>query len=1136
MKKFIVKGLLCPNLDEINLKMKLATLLLIISLFKIQANSYSQNTKITLDLNNVSVEQVFREIESKTEFRFLYKNEEISLDRKISINVEKKKIKEILNLLFAGTSIKFKVHNNRQIVLSVLLSEIREMTKEVPEIEKSIQEKEISGTVKDSNGTPLPGVNIVVEGAPRGTETDFDGKFEIDVSVGEVLVFSYIGMTTVKVTVGDSSVIDVVLMDSAGVLDEVVVVGFGEQKKVSVIGAVQSVKPSLLKTPSTNLTTSFAGRISGVISVQRSGEPGADGANFWIRGISTFGSSQNPLIIIDGVEAEPSDLNALAPEVIENFSVLKDATATALYGAKGANGVMVVKTKSGKLNQKVKINLRIENRIAQPTQVPTFTDGVTYMEMYNEAKKTRSTGNYDLQFSLDKIEETKQDVRDEYLYPDVNWYEEVFRDATMNQTLNLNISGGGKNISYFISALINHDDGLYQHFESNSIETAQSNMRYSFQNNLKAYVTPTTTVGLRVNAQIQDYRRPRATTASLFESALAANPVLFPKFYPNSEDDGKVLFGNATGGPTWGRFPNPFAELVTGSEETYASTMVSVFDVEQDLKFITEGLKAKALVSFRNFSTTTTGKYYNPTYYQLNSRNPIDPDNRYEYEIVGEQNNSALLSSGGNGGDKMMNLQFNISYDHTFNDIHNVSAMLVYLQRDYSVNNPSNFISSLHERNQGMAGRITYNYDNRYFIEGNFGYNGSENFSDGRRFGFFPSIALGYLISNEEFFKPLKPVINMLKIRGSFGQVGNSFTDPRFPYVTEVNPSGGSYTFGSQFNNTRSGPTITKYGNELASWEVAEKWNIGIEFKLFRKISVIADYFVEDRVGIFMQRNTVPAHIGIGNSIPWANIGHVKNKGIDLDVNYDQAIRPDFIVNFKSTLTISKNELLERDEPIYDYDYMSDIGYPLLSHRVLVADGLFTSQADIDNSARQTYSASYLPGDIKYKDLNSDGVIDDNDRKIVGSPSLPQIVYGLGCSVQYKKWDASIFFQGVAKTTISIGNISPFGTLQRNVLGFVADNYWSEENPNPDALYPRLDYGDNTNNLQPSSYWLRDGSFLRLKNAELGFTYKMMRGYLSGINLLTFTEFDLWDPELGSGNGLAYPLQKVVNLGVQFNF
>jgi TonB-linked SusC/RagA family outer membrane protein len=1119
---------------KIELKLRITIFLFLAILVNTHASTYSQNKKISLDLKDVNVETVLQEIESLSEFNFLYNDKDVDFERRVTIKAEKEQISKILHKLFSNTNTIFSLID-KQIILKQNSNTPLPPTSLIKVTKSDIQQLEISGTVKDSEGNLLPGVTIAVEGTNRGTDTDFDGKYNINASAGEVLVFSYVGMTTSKITIANVNVIDVILKEDALALDEVVIVGFGEQKKVSVIGAIQSIKPELLRTPSTNLTSSFAGRISGVISVQRSGEPGADGANFWIRGISTFGSSQNPLIIIDGVEASSGDLNALAPEVIENFSVLKDATATALYGAKGANGVMVVKTKSGQLNERTHINLRIENRISQPTQIPTFTDGVTYMEMYNEAKKTRAIdpNNYDLQFSLEKIEATKDPLRDKNLYPNVNWYDEVFKDATMNQTVNLNITGGSKNTSYFISALLNHDTGLFKHFEANSIETAQKNMRYSFQNNLKVHITPTTIIGLRVNAQIQDYRRPATSTAALFSSTLEANPVLFPKFYPNADsDDDNILFGNATGGPTQGRFPNPFAQLVTGFQETYATTVLSVFDVTQDLNFVTPGLKANALLSFKNWSTTTTGKYYNPTYYQLNS---FDEDDGYQYEIVGTENNSSLISSNGNGGDKMMNFQFNVNYDRTFNDVHNVSGMMVYLQRDWSLNNPYNFVSSLHERNQGLAGRVTYNYDDRYFIEGNFGYNGSENFSEGNRFGFFPSAAVGYMISNEKFFKPLKSIINTLKVRASYGKVGNSFTSPRFPYVTEINANGGGYAFGSQFNNYNSGPVITKYGNELASWEVAKKLNLGLEFKLFNKVSVIADYFIEDRSGIFMQRNTVPAHIGIGNSVPWGNIGEVQNKGIDLNLDYNQAISEDFIINFKSTLTISKNKLIEQDEPEYEYDYMSNIGQPLLSHRVLVADGLFVDQADIDNSARQTFSSSYLPGDIKYKDLNSDGVIDDNDRKIVGDPYLPQIVYGFGTSVQYKKWDVSLFFQGTAKTTIGIGNISPFGTLQRNVLGFVADNYWSEANPDPNATYPRLDYGDNTNNLQASSYWLRDGSFLRLKNMEIGFSYKKMRAYVSGTNLLTFSKFDIWDPELGGGNGLTYPLQKVFNLGVQFN-
>ena len=460
--------------------------------------------------------------------------------------------------------------------------------------------------------------------------------------------------------------------------------------------------------------------------------------------------------------------------------------------------------------------------------------------------------------------------------------------------------------------------------------------------------------------------------------------------------------------------------------------------------------------------------------------------------------------------------------------------MLLYHQREYK-SPSSNFYDTLPLREQGLAGRATYNYDNRYFAEFNFGYNGSDNFMKDNRMGFFPSVAVGYMISNEKCFDTLKDKISLLKIRASYGLVGNSFTSPRFPYITEVNLGGRGYTFGEDWNNTQYGAAIVKYGAENAKWETGEKTNIGLELGLFDRLTIITDFFYEMRKDIFMQRRTMPTTVGIGEAQPYINMGKVENKGVDMSLEYNHAFRPDILLSVRGNFTYAANKLIEKDEPRQLFAYQSEIGLPLNMPYGLVAEGLFKDEEDIANSPRQTY-VQVKPGDIKYKDMNGDNVIDDFDMTYSGNPEVPQIVYGFGASLNYRKIDVSLFFQGVAKTSIVMSSIHPFGEYQFNVYDFIAKDYWSETNPDPNAAYPRLSDTSNTNNTARSDFWIRNGAFLRLKNAEIGFTHKFLRVYVNGTNLLTFSKFKYWDPEVGSGNGLSYPTLRVVNVGLQLNF
>jgi TonB-linked SusC/RagA family outer membrane protein len=629
--------------------------------------------------------------------------------------------------------------------------------------------------------------------------------------------------------------------------------------------------------------------------------------------------------------------------------------------------------------------------------------------------------------------------------------------------------------------------------------------------------------------------------------------VLFPPYYPQEEGVDHIMFGNMAGGPNpihgTNLYYNPYSDMVRGYSNRSESTNIVSFELNQDLSRFIEGWKVNGLISFRNFTKTTITRDFDPFYYGLED---YDPAGSWYTLTSLTRGTTALGYSSVTEGNRSMNLQFSTDYNRIFADVHNVSAMLVYLQRDYNINVPGSYSASLPTRNQGFAGRLTYAYDSRYLAETNFGYNGSENFAKGSRFGFFPSFALGYNISEEAFWDPVRNTVSALKVRGSWGIVGNADTGTnRFPYLTLVTLGGRQYTVGNNWQTTKSGAVITRYGADGATWERGYKRNIGVDMMLFNALDISADVYNETRTGIFMQYRTIPIESGIsGGLIPFHNLGKVKNEGVDLSVNYNKQVNRDLFVNFRGTFTYAKNTLLDRDEPLATPWYMSELGRPLNRNMGFIAIGLFESQEDIDNSPRQQLGA-YTVGDIKYADLNGDGMIDDNDRTQIGDPTVPQIMWGAGVSAQYKKVDFSVFFQGVAKTSIMMGDIHPYSDLSSQLYQFIADDYWSESNPNPNAAYPRIAIKQGSgihNNHKASTFWLRNGSFFRLKNIEFGYTHKFARIYLSGQNVFTFSPFKHWDPELGGvgshggesgysgnrGRGLIYPAQRVFSAGVQF--
>ena len=1103
----------------------------------LQAKSpvYGQAKTFTVSLKNVTLKEVISYVEKNSQYVFFFKPEVINQSTQISVSLKNATVKQLLDKVSEQANIVYEM-KERQIVLK---------EKKVSEQSVSQKKRLLQGLVKDEQGNPIIGASIQLKNTGTGVITDLDGLFQIQVTdKNSVIVISYIGYVTQEISVGDRSSITVQLKEDTKSLEEVVVTAFGAtQKKETMVGSIQQVRPAELKVPSSSLSTSFAGRMAGVIAIQRSGQPGADGADFWIRGKSTFGDATGVLIVLDGVEISSSDLNALDPEVIESFSILKDATATAMYGTRGANGVMIVTTKSGQDLLKPIINFRLETSMSQLTSVPEMVGGVDYMKLYNEALTTRgiTTGLYD----DTKIRATEQGLNP-LVYPNVDWYNEMFNKNAFAQRFNFNIRGGKKAVTYFMSASVKHDAGNLKSLSKDyfSYNNNINVMRYDFVNNLSIKATNTTKISLGLNVSLRDWKGPSAGVDGIFSMSREASPVDFPIVYPARNDkEIYTLWGGMSGGIYNNGYRNPVAEYVVGYKKQFASTVNANIRLDQDLKMVTKGLKLHVLASFKNWSKTETTRKAGYNQFEIDQYN--EATGEYTLSRVGNEQKTALNTEGAATGDRRIFIQAYLDYKRKFG-VHDVNAMLLYNQDQLDNNKPDNLLSSLPRRKQGIAARLSYAYDDRYLAEVNFGYNGSENFAKNNRFGFFPSIALGYNISQEKFWEPISNVISHFKLRGSYGLVGNDGINERYAYLEDIVLSSDKwkYTTGVNQNVNLQGPVWNRYYNPNLTWEVGKKLNVGFDMQLFHQVNLNFDVFKEIRSKIYMQKvNTLPDFIGTGETKIYENSGKMKNVGFDIALDYNKQITKDFFLSFKGTLTYAHNTILERDEPPFQlYHNLSSVGYSRGQHLVYVADGLFRDQADVDSHAEQTLGYIPQPGDIKYVDQpdangNCDGIINTNDRVYMGYPEDPEIVYGFGPSMKYKNWDFSFFFQGAARTSILMSGFHPFGkNATRGVMKFIADDYWSESNPNPNAAYPRLTRDTNANNTVNSSYWLRNGAFLKLKNAEIGYTFKMFRAYLNGSNLLTFSPFKHWDPEMGGGSGMKYPTQRVFNIGIQFTF
>ena len=1020
------------------------------------------------------------------------------------------------------------------------------------------QTKTVKGVIyEEETGEPMPGATVSVEGSTRGVMTDLDGSFELTgVKPTDKLKFECLGKETQVLQVGTMTNFVVKLKNAANELDEVTVVAFGKQRKESVIGSISTVDVKTLKVPSSNLTTALAGNVAGVIAYQRTGEPGQDNADFFVRGITTFGANTSPLILIDNIELTSTDLARLQPDDIESFSIMKDATATALYGARGANGVIFVTTKRGQEGP-AKIFARVETSISAPTDVVELADPVTYMKSYNEAISTRDPLG-ELMYTYDKIEQTGKPGANRLIYPANDWYDMLFKDFATSYRANVSARGGGKVATYYVSGAYTEDTGVLKVDKRNSFNNNIDDKNYTLRSNVDINVTPTTKLAVRLTGNFRDYQGPLNGGSDVYRQVMHSDPVLFPAYYPVDDEHvgiQHIMFGNYEDGS----YINPYANLVKGYKNYQRSQMIAAVQLEQDLKFITKGLSFMTLFNLTRLSEFTVNRQFNPYYYRLDRYDSYTGE--YHVNRINENGTDYLTySESGKTVKNTMYSETRLNYNRSFGK-HDVTGLLVFTASESLTANAGSLQLSLPSRNAGLSGRFTYGYDKRYFVEYNFGYNGSERFHKSHRWGFFPSAGLAWMMSNEKWFKPLTKVVSNLKLRYSYGLVGNDnigSSSNRFYYLSEMsmNNSGLGASFGETRNVSYNGIGVVRYANEAITWEKSYKSNYALELGLFKKLDIIAEYFTEHRTDIFMQRADIPNTMGLQAAV-YGNIGQARSKGIDIQADYKQAWASGLWASARANFTYSTGKYDVYEEPTYPESYRQHAGRSIRQTWGYIAERLFVDDEDAANSPSQAaFGSQYGGGDIKYTDVNGDGVITNADMVPIGYPTSPEIIYGFGVSLGHKGFDFSVFFQGLGRESFWIDATSAYSTKYNKygtapfvnngqLLKAYSDSHWSEDNRDIYALYPRYSAYENHNNTQVSTWWMRDGSFVRLKQMEFGYTLPQkltnkihidnLRVYFQGNNLLCWSKFKLWDPEL-AGEGFNYPIQRTFNIGVNVTF
>lgn len=1079
-------------------------------------------------------------------FKFIESNENLSHMKKQKRLISSYHVLLVALFLSAGISDSFAADPNAGTVKN-----------EIAELQQQQKKITVSGLLTDENGDPIIGATVLEKGTNNGVISNVNGRYTIKVPGNAVLQFAYVGYNTEEKAVKNNTTINVRMVVSSVGLEDVVVIGYGQQKKESVVSSINTVSSRELSMPTRSLANNLAGQISGVIAVQRSGEPGRDDAQFWIRGISSFAGGTNPLVLVDGVPRSMSDIGV---DEIETFTVLKDAAATAVYGAEGANGVVLITSKRG-ASQKPTFDIRTEFGIVKPTRLPQIMDSYNYAKLYNEAQ-WETAGNPTSGFSpmySDDVLEMYRTGADPDLYPNTNFLD-LLEDQTFNQRVTLNLRGGSDRVRYFVAGAFYHENGIYKSQPSDQYDANIGLGRYNIRSNIDINVTKTTELSVDISGQYTDSRYPGTSSDWIWSNLFYFAPNIFPlKFSDGTISEYKNYNGESG---------NPYNMInESGYTKGWSSLLQSKITLNQKLDFITKGLSLKLSGSFDADNSSVTKRSKRPTSYRMQ----LNGQGEKEYiQVNAGAPNLTSPNTVGTSGEKRIYLEASLNYKRLFKEVHDVSGMLLYMQKERQ---PMG--NGLPFKKQSFVARGAYGYDGRYMIEGSLGVTGSENFAKGNRFGFFPAVGVAWYASNEKFMKGIEDVVNKLKIRASFGLTGNDDVDggrQRFLYRASLNEGAPGYNFGFNAgtgatggtNGVGSGIVEALFESPFLTWEIEEKKNVGIDLGLFRnRIDLSIDVFKNDRRNILMQRKTVSQVAGFRQS-PWQNFGKVTNKGLDASLVVNHDINKVHL-SFRGNFTYARNKVTEYDEvsPLYDYQRYTgnSLGKPML----YIADGLY-SEDDFDVTVNPTNGSkqfalkeglpvptgSVAPGDIKYRDLNGDGKIDGYDATYDHKykSENPEIVYGFGLNAEYKGFYAAVFFQGVASASMNINslyNFVPFTQGQLSMVRQAAESHWSSNNPgNTDVMFPRLHTENFEHNRMTSTWWYRDAGFIRLKNVEFGYSFKkeflkkllmkQARIYVQGNNLAVWDKIKMWDPELGSGGAKKYPINRTWTIGLEIGF
>lgn len=1137
--------------------MKLTSILVIALTLQVSAAASSQT--ITFSGKNVAFKKVLSVIKNQTNYVFFYDVEILKNVKPISLNVVNAPVEKVLEQAFSDTSIAWIIEGK-----TISIVPKAEMTNKTIHLAPVI--KHIKGKVTDEKGEPLSSATILLKGTKKAVISDMDGNFTIELPDSKsILVVSFTGFITKEVAVDASVTSLTIQLEEENTTLKEVVIGYGKQKSAQVVSSISSIKGEQLQLPGRSLNNSLAGRVAGLYAIQRSGEPGYDNAEVYIRGLSSFAGGTRALILVDGV---PRNMSDISTEEIETFTVLKDASATAVYGSEGANGVILITSKRGR-NQKTTIDFKIDNSFNSPTRVMPFLGSADWMRLSNEAK-WNTEGNPNLgsfvPFKTD-AEIALYDGRDPDLYPNVNWMDMLKKVAT-NQKYSLNFRGGGDKMRFFVGTSYYNEEGAFlsnptdfnEYNKSINYDVNIGLKRFNLRSNIDMDISETTKLNVDISSQYLTTNYPGTGTGTIFASMMRSAPHLVPMIYSN---------GYPSRYSTAGGFENPYTQLnFRGVTKEYRVALQTNIGLEQKFKSV-PGLIWKIRTSFDADFTGIARKTRGPSEYIAKSRDANG--NLIMTKLNMGQDTSTEATDGGfSGGNKKIYMETSLTYNKKLGEDHALSGLLLANQKESQIQG-----TPLPFRKQGVVGRLSYAYGNKYFMDGSFGFTGSENFAPDHQFGFFPAFGLGYLLTNEYGIGDVikSAGIQTLKLRVSYGQTGNDqVSNTRWPFIEQRFNSG--LTFNSGITATGASNTTQnlifegKQFNPNLRWEIEDKKNVGIDITAWdNALNFTVDYFDNLRHDILLQRNTIAQAAGLQQN-PFQNFGKVSNKGIDASLSFDKKINS-FSIGATGTFTFARNKILEMDEIPKAESYQNFTGTSIGTVDGYVAERLYTND-DFDITTSPTTGAktytlkaglpesnfgAVYPGNIKYADLNEDGKLNTLDltRHVPGAKtSNPEIVYGFGVNADYKGFYGNVFFQGVANVTASLdpGFMMPFtgnNPLTTSAKGFSLDR-WTVDNPNPNALLPRLQlYNTNQSDIRRSSWFLRDGGFIRLKNAEIGYKLEKKqlelfglttaRVYVLGTNLAVWDKIKYWDPEQGgTAGGAGYPIQRTINVGFDVTF